>query len=115
MGIPTLLLEQNAIIGTTNRLFARFADRLLLGMPLTTNPFCARSQLVGNPLRGKLVAAATTRALDPPSKPVLLVIGGSQGSAMDQSNHHGQSSASPGARARFTDHPSDGQSGLCER
>lgn len=80
LGTPLVLHEQNAVAGTTNRLLARIARAVLLGLPgaFAGNP---RARFVGNPVRAAIAAleapharlAAHTGALR------VLVIGGSQG------------------------------------
>jgi UDP-N-acetylglucosamine--N-acetylmuramyl-(pentapeptide) pyrophosphoryl-undecaprenol N-acetylglucosamine transferase len=80
--IPTLLLEQNSVPGSTNRLLARVADRVLIAFRRAARWLPAdRTLLVGNPLRPALVAqlrAPRTRAHDR-VRPCLLILGGSQG------------------------------------
>ena len=81
--IPLVLNEQNAVAGTTNRLLARVARRILLGLP---GPFAgnARARFVGNPVRAPIAALA------PPAERLgsrtgvlrVLVIGGSQGATV---------------------------------
>jgi UDP-N-acetylglucosamine--N-acetylmuramyl-(pentapeptide) pyrophosphoryl-undecaprenol N-acetylglucosamine transferase len=49
---PTVLLEQNAHPGATNRVLARFADRICVAFPESTRYFPAeRTTLTGNPVR----------------------------------------------------------------
>ena len=79
---PLVIHEQNAVAGTTNRLLAPLAKRLLSGLP---GPFVdeRHAELIGNPLRRDLERA---EALDVPAeftveRPLrLLVLGGSLGS-----------------------------------
>ena len=78
--IPLVVHEQNAVAGTTNRLLARLAGHILLGLP---GPFPGwpQTRFVGNPVR------AAIAALSPPRQRLgtrsgalrLLVLGGSQG------------------------------------
>jgi UDP-N-acetylglucosamine--N-acetylmuramyl-(pentapeptide) pyrophosphoryl-undecaprenol N-acetylglucosamine transferase len=81
--IPLVLHEQNAVAGTTNRLLARVAKRILLGLP---GPFAEdpRARLVGNPVRADIAALAdpAERLAERDGRPRLLVIGGSQGAAV---------------------------------
>lgn len=78
--VPVVVHEQNAVAGTTNRLLARIATRILLGLP---GPFSgsAHARLVGNPVRAAIAAIAPpAERLAARSGPLrLLVIGGSQG------------------------------------
>lgn len=75
--VPLVVHEQNAVAGLTNRLLARFAQRVLGGFEGTP----AGAEWVGNPVRAELAA------LPPPAErlagrdgPVrVLVLGGSQG------------------------------------
>ncbi|NIY43442.1 MAG: UDP-N-acetylglucosamine--N-acetylmuramyl-(pentapeptide) pyrophosphoryl-undecaprenol N-acetylglucosamine transferase, partial [Gemmatimonadetes bacterium] len=74
MKVPTVIHEQNAWPGLTNRLLARWADRVCLSFPETDRAFhLGRTMLTGNPLR---------RGMDdcpplPEGRPRLLVFGGS--------------------------------------
>lgn len=80
LGIPLVIHEQNRVVGTTNRLLARWANRVLEAFP---NSFPAKANAVctGNPLRHAFVDAATAvqtkHQQDGTLK--LLVLGGSQG------------------------------------
>ena len=81
LGVPVVLHEQNAVAGTTNRILARFARTILLGLP---GPFAgnAKARLVGNPVRAAIAAldAPETRLSGRAGAPLrLLVLGGSQG------------------------------------
>ena len=78
-GIPLVVHEQNRAAGMTNRVLARFAQRVLTGFPQTFEGVDADT--VGNPVRD------TITALPPPARRFqmrsgavqLLVLGGSQG------------------------------------
>jgi UDP-N-acetylglucosamine--N-acetylmuramyl-(pentapeptide) pyrophosphoryl-undecaprenol N-acetylglucosamine transferase len=77
VGIPTLILEQNARPGLTNRLLRRFARRAVVAFPGTLAFFRGKGVLLGNPVREEFYRL--------PGKPpdqlfVLLIFGGSQGS-----------------------------------
>jgi UDP-N-acetylglucosamine--N-acetylmuramyl-(pentapeptide) pyrophosphoryl-undecaprenol N-acetylglucosamine transferase len=81
--IPTLLLEQNAIPGLTNRLLARVVDAAAVTFEETVSFFGRRGFVTGNPIRAEFlegesqlepVAAARVDA------PGILIFGGSQGS-----------------------------------
>ncbi|MEJ5359453.1 MAG: undecaprenyldiphospho-muramoylpentapeptide beta-N-acetylglucosaminyltransferase [Desulfobacterales bacterium] len=83
LGIPIALCEQNSRPGATNRLLARFADRVFVAFPQTVGSFPAgRALWTGNPLRRGVLAAREPRSPSP-SPPergfTLLVLGGSQG------------------------------------
>ena len=77
-GLPLILHEQNSVAGTTNRLLARFAKRILLGIP---GPFAgnAKAEFVGNPVRGVIAALPARGPVSNDRNLRVLVIGGSQG------------------------------------
>jgi UDP-N-acetylglucosamine--N-acetylmuramyl-(pentapeptide) pyrophosphoryl-undecaprenol N-acetylglucosamine transferase len=79
---PLVVHEQNAVAGLTNRLLARFADRVLEGFP---GSFGAgvKAERVGNPVRPEIadVAPPERRYAGREGKARLLVFGGSQGAA----------------------------------
>ncbi len=73
--IPTVIHEQNARMGLSNRLLARIADRVLLSYPETHGvPPRARAEVTGNPVRNEV------NSVPPQLGGELLVVGGSQGS-----------------------------------
>ena len=82
-GIPTMLLEQNAVPGLTNRLLARVVSAAAVNFASTVSFFGRRAFVAGNPIRQEFVAAATRdrRAGDAASSaaPRVLIFGGSQG------------------------------------
>ena len=85
LGIPTLLHDSNAIPGKANRLGARFATAVLVGWDAAREHLRHRDiRTVGTPIRSELSNRQDTEScgaafgLDP-DRPVLLVIGGSQG------------------------------------
>lgn len=76
---PLLIHEQNAVAGTTNRLLAPLADRIMAGFP---GAFTGREHTVsGNPVRRDLVQAAAEHSYSySAQRPLhLLVLGGSLG------------------------------------
>jgi UDP-N-acetylglucosamine--N-acetylmuramyl-(pentapeptide) pyrophosphoryl-undecaprenol N-acetylglucosamine transferase len=80
---PTIILhEQNAVLGRANRLLARFADRLALGVADTLHlPTRPPHIVTGNPVRPD-IAALAGRPYTPPEDgaPIhVLITGGSQG------------------------------------
>ncbi|MHC5062529.1 MAG: UDP-N-acetylglucosamine--N-acetylmuramyl-(pentapeptide) pyrophosphoryl-undecaprenol N-acetylglucosamine transferase [Planctomycetota bacterium] len=81
LGIPLILLEQNAVAGRANRLLLPFARRIYLGLPSRRN--LPRAKMTGTPLRREFRApdkAQARRRLGLRNDlPVLLVTGGSQG------------------------------------
>jgi UDP-N-acetylglucosamine--N-acetylmuramyl-(pentapeptide) pyrophosphoryl-undecaprenol N-acetylglucosamine transferase len=83
-GRPTALLEQNAYVGMTNRILARFVDRAYITFEQTEAVFGKRkSRLTGNPVRHEFVEHARLAIADPEGfesrARTVLVLGGSQG------------------------------------
>jgi UDP-N-acetylglucosamine--N-acetylmuramyl-(pentapeptide) pyrophosphoryl-undecaprenol N-acetylglucosamine transferase len=82
--LPTLIHEQNAVLGRANRLLAPRARRIATGFPETRGLRPAdrpRMMHTGNPVRPAVLAAAASDYRTPaPGGPIeLLVLGGSQG------------------------------------
>lgn len=77
MRVPLVIHEQNAVAGTTNRILAKFAQRLLSAFPSVF----LRGEMVGNPVREDIAALAfAKKMISRPEKPLrLLILGGSQG------------------------------------
>jgi UDP-N-acetylglucosamine--N-acetylmuramyl-(pentapeptide) pyrophosphoryl-undecaprenol N-acetylglucosamine transferase len=75
--VPTIILEQNARPGFTNRLLARAVDKAVVSFASTLPAFKGKGVLLGNPVREEF-----TRLPQKTRGPVLdvLVFGGSQGS-----------------------------------
>jgi UDP-N-acetylglucosamine--N-acetylmuramyl-(pentapeptide) pyrophosphoryl-undecaprenol N-acetylglucosamine transferase len=88
-GVPVVLHEQNAVPGIANRLAARVASRIAVGVDAAAAAFPAeRTVVVGNPVRPELARldraalhaeAVAAFGLDP-GRRTLFVFGGSQGS-----------------------------------
>ena len=84
-GVPTVIHEQNRLLGMANRMLAVKAARVLLSFPDTVGEYPSeRAAVVGNPVReGFLHPPARQEACEAlgldASIPVLLVCGGSQG------------------------------------
>ncbi|MDT7950580.1 MAG: UDP-N-acetylglucosamine--N-acetylmuramyl-(pentapeptide) pyrophosphoryl-undecaprenol N-acetylglucosamine transferase [Acetobacteraceae bacterium] len=77
-----ILHEQNAVLGRANRLLARWADGLALGVADTSAvPEDKPTVVTGNPVRPEIAALAGTPYVPPePGAPLrVLVTGGSQG------------------------------------
>lgn len=74
-GVPLVIHEQNAIAGTTNRLLARCATRVLTGFP----DALPGAQHTGNPLRTEIARLADTPEAATTDHLHLLVLGGSLG------------------------------------
>ncbi len=85
-GIPTLIQEQNSYAGLTNKVLARWAERICVAYPGMETFFPAdKIRVTGNPVRkdiqfadGQVAAGRVLFGLEE-SRPTLLVIGGSQG------------------------------------
>ena len=80
--VPTLLMEQNAMPGLTNRLLARVVDAAAVTYEESLPYFRGKGFVSGNPVRSEFGrrAAAAEPARRPPSGPArVLVFGGSQG------------------------------------
>jgi UDP-N-acetylglucosamine--N-acetylmuramyl-(pentapeptide) pyrophosphoryl-undecaprenol N-acetylglucosamine transferase len=85
--IRTLIHDSNAYPGKANRLTARLSDVVLLGFEECAQYFPKKeTRVTGTPVRSALRTAAKESKEDPlaffglkPGRPVLLVVGGSQG------------------------------------
>lgn len=87
LGKATLIQEQNAYPGLTNRLLARFVDKVALGYEAAKERFSVPDKLVvtGNPIRPEIVAitreeGARRMGLDLEKRRVM-IFGASQGAA----------------------------------
>jgi len=77
-GVPTLLAEQNAVPGLTNRLLARFVSAAAVTFDSTVTFFGRRGFVAGNPVRPEFLSPGEL----PPesgSRTRVLIFGGSQG------------------------------------
>lgn len=79
-GIPVVLHESDAVMGRANRMVARWASAVCMGFPMTSgNPV----RHTGNPVRPNITTGSRDEGLRitglAGKRPVLLVIGGSQG------------------------------------
>jgi UDP-N-acetylglucosamine--N-acetylmuramyl-(pentapeptide) pyrophosphoryl-undecaprenol N-acetylglucosamine transferase len=85
LGLPTLIHEQNVVLGRANRMLATRARRIATGFAATIGLRPAdrnRAIHTGNPVRPAILAVGTAAAYTPPKAgaPIeLLVVGGSQG------------------------------------
>ena len=81
-GRPIVVHEQNAVLGKTNRILARFAERLALSFVDTDHapPLSDWVSVTGNPLRRGFSAEPSAMSSD--GRLRILVIGGSQGAAI---------------------------------
>ena len=78
LGIPTLLHEQNTVMGLANRIASRFAKRIALSFDTTHTPAKPDKIITtGNPIRADIAAVPPYKR--PNSGYKILVFGGSQG------------------------------------
>ena len=81
--IPTLIHEQNGVLGRVNRAFAPKVDLVACGTWPTPVPAGTRAVHVGNPVRAAVLDRHEATYLEPGDHPIgLLVIGGSQGAGL---------------------------------
>ena len=78
-GVPTMVLEQNAMPGLTNRLLARVVRAAAVTYEETLKHFRGRGFVSGNPVRQEFFAAASEPRSGATSFRKVLVLGGSQG------------------------------------
>ena len=84
LSIPTLLHEQNAVMGRANRMLAKKVTGIALSFPRVDKlppEALSKARFTGNPVRNAVLALAETpyRAPGPDGPFPLLVFGGSQG------------------------------------
>ena len=84
LGLPLVIHEQNAIAGTTNKLLAKIANRVLTAFPDTLT----QGEWVGNPVRNEIIALQSPLLSSDREVHSLriLVLGGSLGAIT--LNHH---------------------------
>lgn len=84
-GIPTIIQEQNVIPGITNKILARFVDKIAVGYAEAGRYFAKPGKVVvtGNPVRSEVMTANREEGISQlgldPSKLTLLAAGGSRG------------------------------------
>jgi UDP-N-acetylglucosamine--N-acetylmuramyl-(pentapeptide) pyrophosphoryl-undecaprenol N-acetylglucosamine transferase len=80
-GIPTLLMEQNAMPGITNRLLAPVVDAAAVTYQEAVRFFGDKAFVSGNPVRPEFLAGEGAHGIEhsPPGAARVLVFGGSQG------------------------------------
>lgn len=84
MGIPTVIHEQNAYPGVTNKMLARSAKRVMLAVKDAQKHFDKNAHIVltGNPVRSEIINADRAKArakLGVDDRPLVLSFGGSLG------------------------------------
>lgn len=77
-GRSTMVMEQNAVPGTTNRMLAPLVRAAAVSFEATASSFGEKAFVSGNPVREGFAAADVDRA-GRTGAPTLLVLGGSQG------------------------------------
>lgn len=79
LGLATLLLEQNVVVGKANRRLAKRASAVCLSWEASREnlPPAAKAEVTGNPLRRAIVDAAREHTYDPSGS--LVILGGSSG------------------------------------
>lgn len=80
LGVPVVIHEQNAVAGTTNRLLARWAKRIMVAFPAAL----PRGEWCGNPVRPEITKLAPPQErlqarIERGERPRLLILGGSLG------------------------------------
>jgi UDP-N-acetylglucosamine--N-acetylmuramyl-(pentapeptide) pyrophosphoryl-undecaprenol N-acetylglucosamine transferase len=78
LNIPLIIHEQNRVPGTTNKLLARFADKVLEAFPDSFKPD-VKALCTGNPLRKSFQILPDNRRKNKGEALHVLIIGGSQG------------------------------------
>jgi UDP-N-acetylglucosamine--N-acetylmuramyl-(pentapeptide) pyrophosphoryl-undecaprenol N-acetylglucosamine transferase len=76
MGVPTLIAEQNALPGFTNRVLARFVKAAALSFEEARRYFGDKAEVTGNPVRSEFF---DVKLKEPGEVIHLLITGGSQG------------------------------------
>lgn len=83
LGLPTILHEQNAVLGRVNRVFAKRADVMASGFEeLQKLPSEANHVCTGNPLRAQILDAIPKSYSVPTDDINLLIVGGSLGARL---------------------------------
>ena len=84
MKIPTLIQEQNAVAGVTNKILSKFVDKIAVGTRDALKNFPTdKTTYTGNPIRKEVLAAKKSDGLKEfnftDDKPIILISGGSRG------------------------------------
>ena len=85
IGVPSLIQEQNAMPGVTNKILARFVKKVFLGYSEAEKYFTGKSRKIytGNPIRSEILSNKRSEAVKffglDPEKQTILVSGGSRG------------------------------------
>jgi len=81
--IPTLIHEENTVMGRANRLLSRYVSAISGGFPLPQSRYADKMTITGNPLREAVIKAAEVPYRPSAQGDVfnLLIFGGSQGAS----------------------------------
>ena len=84
MKVPTLIQEQNAVAGVTNKILAQFVNKIAVGTQDALKNFPPdKTTYTGNPIRREVLAAKKEDGLREfnftDDKPIVLISGGSRG------------------------------------
>lgn len=83
LGIPTVIHEQNAVLGRVNRVFAKRAKFVASGFDnLSRLPLGSQHRPIGNPLRAQIIEAIPNDYTAPDATVNLLIVGGSLGAKL---------------------------------
>lgn len=83
LGLPTVIHEQNAVLGRVNRVFAKKAKFVASGFEnLTRLPAGSEHRPIGNPLRAQIIDAIPKNYSAPTEAINLLIVGGSLGARL---------------------------------
>ena len=82
--VPTLIQEQNAVAGVTNKILSKFVDKIAVGTRDALKNFPPNKTIyTGNPIRRAVLDAKKSDGLREfnftPDKPIVLISGGSRG------------------------------------
>ncbi len=82
--VPVILHESDAIVGAANQFLQKFSTEVFVSFPNTESVLNQKMFVVGNPIREEVVGGKRERGVElfkiTDDKPVLLILGGSQGS-----------------------------------
>lgn len=87
LGIPTIIHEQNAVLGRVNRVFAKKADYVVSGFDVlqkcpSASQMKGEWKVLGNPLRASILKATHRKYIPPQERINVLVLGGSLGARL---------------------------------
>lgn len=83
LNIPTILHEQNAVLGRVNRVFAAKANHVVSGFDVLERlPNKSNWTSIGNPLRANIIESSARKYIPPKKDINLLIVGGSLGARL---------------------------------